>query len=180
MDSRLKLKKNDSYFTRDFPIGTIVMWGGINNVPKGWLLCDGRVYEQSTYLNLWKIIAHNFGNSASSDSFDPATQFFVPDIRGRFIRGVDDTQEGRDPDRESRVDSVSGAKVGQQVGSYQDEEFKSHTHKVQPSTAVEEVTSVATNVDGIQPLLGHPTTGSAGGSETRPCNIYSYFIIRAL
>ncbi len=180
MDSRLKLKKNDSYFTGDVPIGTIVMWGGINNVPKGWLLCDGRVYEQSTYLNLWKIIAHNFGNSASSDSFDPATQFFVPDIRGRFIRGVDDTQEGRDPDRESRVDSVSGAKVGQQVGSYQDEEFKSHTHSVQPSTTVKEVAFLpTTSVYEIRPF-GHPTTGSAGGSETRPCNIYLYFIIRAL
>ncbi len=179
MDSRFKFKKNDSYFTGDVTIGTIVMWGGINNVPEGWLLCDGRVYEQSTYPNLWKIIVHNFGNPASSDSFDPATQFFIPDLRGRFIRGVDDTQEGRDPDRESRVDSVSGAKVGQHVGSYQDEEFKSHTHKVQPSIVVKKVGLVSTTADGTRPF-GHPTTGSAGGSETRPCNIYSYFIIRAL
>ncbi len=179
MDSKFKFKKNDSYFTVDVPIGTIVMWGGINNVPEGWLLCDGRVYEQSTYPNLWKIIVHNFGNPASSDSFDPATQFFIPDLRGRFIRGVDDTQEGRDPDRESRVDSQSGAKVGQHVGSYQDEEFKSHTHRNEPSTAVRGELVETSSIAGLQPF-GNTFTSGAGGSETRPCNIYLYFIIRAL
>lgn len=161
------------------PIGTIVMWGGVNNVPEGWLLCDGTVYPQATYPDLFEVINHNFGNMPQSSSYDPSTEFYVPDLRGRFIRGVDNISTGsaRDPDRNNRQDMQSGKVVGNLVGSIQSDEFKKHHHQYTEFPS------------GSYPISGsgsshhansNGVTGSTGGNETRPINAYLYFIIKAL
>ena len=155
------------------PAGSIVMWGSASPPPAGWLICDGAVYDQDAYRKLFESIGHNFGDPQRSAGFDPTTQFFVPDLRGRFVRGVDDTSKGtpRDPDRDARQDMQSGVIVGPQVGSIQDDQFEQHTHGYNFLGAYGGIAS------GDYWAFRVDQTGSAGGSETRPLNAYVFFII---
>jgi Microcystin-dependent protein len=158
------------------PIGTIVMWGGITNCPLGWLVCDGSVYKQADYRELFAIIQHNFGAPPQSNTYNPATDFFVPDLRGRFVRGVDDSGKGRDPDVAARQDMQGGQTVGPQVGSVQGDGFKKHAHDY--GAISEEVGAAAVGL-GTGWTTSQTPTSAAGGHETRPANAYLYFIIKA-
>lgn len=114
------------------PPGTIVAFGGAI-VPSGWLLCDGAEVKRSMYAGLFSAIAVNFGGG------DRVTTFNVPDLRGRFMRGVD-SGAGRDPDASARAASNLGGPAGDSVGTLQDaataapftpfvsEQSGSHTH----------------------------------------------------
>lgn len=161
----------------DLPIGAIIMWGGTDNVPGGWLLCDGTVDSQTQYPDLHQAIGSNFGRCADT------SQFRVPDLRGRFVRGVDPrpgsgTSPGNDADQQSRVDPTSGTlwtNQGSLVGSYQGDEMRAHTRSyamfASPPGGLLEGPFLQANAS---------TTGQTGGSETRPVNLYLHFIIKAL
>jgi microcystin-dependent protein len=61
--------------------GTVIMWGGtINNVPEGYLLCNGASYNSTTYNKLFDAIGYVHGGSGNN--------FQVPDLRDRFIVGA--------------------------------------------------------------------------------------------
>lgn len=159
----------------DVPIGTIVMWGGVDNCPRGWLLCDGSIYKQASYKALFAAIQHNFGGGEKSATYDPATDFYVPNLQGQFVRGVDGTASGSgDPDRASRLDMQTGEVVGPRVGSVQHDEVREHSH---PYTSFP---GGRGNIAGGRYWeSGSSKTGSYGGAETRPRNAYLYFIIKA-
>jgi microcystin-dependent protein len=157
------------------PIGTIVMWGGINNYPDGWLVCDGTVYKQADYPDLFNIIQHNFGAPTKPGSYNPATDFFVPDLRGRFVRGVDGGK-GLDPDATARQDMQGGQTVGPTVGSVQGDGFKTHAHDYAAVSG--DVGFVAAGIGPSWTTSPTPTSPT-GGHETRPVNAYLYFIIKA-
>lgn len=97
----------------------------------------------------------------------------LPDPRGRFIR-IGDEGASVDPDAASRTDRGDGV-IGDNVGTNQDEEFKSHTHDIIAMT-----NGVNGNVQGQKnntPQITD-TTQPAGGSETRPVNTYRNMIIK--
>lgn len=100
--------------------GMIIAYGG-SAAPSGWLLCDGSAVSRTTYAALFAVISENFGQG------DNSTTFNVPDLRGRFLRGVDGGA-GNDPDAASRTAIATGGNTGDAVGSLQGEEYKSHTH----------------------------------------------------
>ncbi|MFH2124141.1 MAG: phage tail protein [Pseudomonadota bacterium] len=83
----------------------------------------------------------------------------VPDLRGVFLRGLD-AGKSLDPNRV--------------LGSYQADEFKSHTHRYH--------NQVGGDHNGYNPAGGWEggdhDTGAAGGSETRPKNIAVNYIIK--
>lgn len=56
---------------------------GMERLPNGWLLCDGRAYSRRTYRALFDAIGTTWGEG------DGATTFNVPDFRGMFLRGMD-------------------------------------------------------------------------------------------
>jgi len=155
------------------PVGTIVMWGGNNNIPPGWLECDGTLQSSATYPTLASIIGSNFGQGA------PAGQFYLPDLRGRFIRGVDGGM-GRDPDSASRVDMQTGNEIGPLVGSIQSHAFQNHTHPYNSFPG-----SSGSIASGTYWQASQAETGQVDqpqyqtSSETRPINAYLYFIIKA-
>lgn len=93
------------------PPGTIVAFGGATP-PSGWLLCDGSEVNRSTYPGLFTAIAVNFGGG------DRVSTFNLPDLRGRFARGVD-SGAGRDPDANTRTPSNLGGPAGDTVGTLQ-------------------------------------------------------------
>lgn len=153
--------------------GMIMMWGGTqNNIPLGWLSCDGSLVDVSQYSDLYAVIGNNFGEINSQ------TQFYLPDLRGRFIRGVDDGA-GRDPDVATRTDMQNPAILSQTVGSIQSFAFQNHVH---PYTVFPYASG--TIASGRYWEAGPANTGEADAAtynvstETRPLNAYVYFIIK--
>jgi len=79
------IKQNRDTFIGDLgvPIGSIFPFAG-NNVPFGYLLCDGSEIEKVRYLDLFDAIGNTYG--IPSVGFET---FKLPDLRGRFALGRD-------------------------------------------------------------------------------------------
>lgn len=75
------------------PLGVIQMWAG-SNVPEGYVLCDGQQLRQGDYAELYEALGTTFNNavSASGQRYITDAGFFrVPDLRGRFVVGLHDS-----------------------------------------------------------------------------------------
>lgn len=162
------------------PAGSLLPYAG-TSAPSGYLLCDGRAVSRTTYANLFAVIGTAYGNG------DGSTTFNLPDLRGRFLRGVSGTS-GNDPDASSRT-AISGGNTGNNIGSYQSDDFKSHTHNMQAANATAgsgvAAGSTLANAGSAYTVGGTPTltpmystVTSTGGSETRPVNVYVNYIIK--
>lgn len=149
------------------PTGCIQSYVGAS-APTGWLLCHGGTVSRTTYADLYAVIGDKFGEGDGSTTFD------LPDLRGRFLRGWDNSA-GNDPDSGSRtaIDGNSGASTGDNIGSYQSDQFKSHTHSLNAGTAQAVLTPGGNNIPTLP-----STSGAAGGNETRPVNVYVNYIIK--
>lgn len=178
------------------PVGTISAFAG-DTAPAGWLLCNGASVSRTTYATLFSVIGQRFGSNGV------ATNFNVPDFRGRFLRGRDGGA-GNDPDRATRTAMTTGGAAGDNVGSLQTGQFASHTHSYKdvifsyqdatlagaPSNLTRVVTPKAASwenglgTDGSADTdnygweWNNRVTVSAGGNETRPINISVNYIIK--
>ena len=150
--------------------GIVLSFTG-TTAPDGFFLCDGSAITRTTYPNLFNIIGITHGQG------DGSTTFNIPDYEGKFLRGVDNAAS-RDPDAASRTAMNTGGNTGDNVGSVQPDEFKSHRHELKllfnapglngyPSGGANEFVPVLT--DGIS---------LSGGNETRPINAYVNYIIK--
>lgn len=137
------------------PAGTVLAFAG-QNAPPGFLLCDGSSFLRSSYTSLFAVIGTTYG------AVD-ATHFNVPDLRGEFIRGLDN---GRN------VDS------GRALGTAQADDFKSHTHPVNIDGYVTRGSGSSGGVAWSQGAYG-TTTNATGGTETRPRNVAMNYIIKS-
>lgn len=146
------------------PIGTMMAYAGDNQGEsrgylheQGWLFCDGEQYSVEEYEHLFYIIGTYYGTAESAGNFR------VPDLRGRFVRGVDHGAN-RDPDAAKRTPSGRGGSEGDHVGSVQD--------------AQSELTwSGGIHGGGSYPSLLPKDADKVG--ECRPINIYVNWIIKA-
>jgi len=149
------------------------------SAPAGWLLCNGQSVSRTTYSDLFAAIETNFGSG------DGATTFNVPDMRGRFLRGWDNGA-GRDPDRGSRPVMTAGGNSGDNIGSIQADEIKSHWHYLgvmnEPRNDLNIPDLGGTNRrrfdNTFDPATNAGSTFSSGGSETRPVNAFVNYIIK--
>ena len=148
------------------PVGTILDYGG-TQPPPGFLMCDGHPYSKQTYNQLFGVIQYSFGGSGDT--------FNVPDFRGRFARGWDDTA-GNDPDAASRTPSNPGGNAGDMIGSFQADQFRSHAHTF--STWMGLATNPRPLNGGAGGYGGSYPTDAAGGNETRPVNVSVNRIIK--
>lgn len=163
------------------PIGTIMAWAGpVKTIPKEWLLCDGRPLDRTKAEN--KALFDAIGTSWGGD----ATTFFnLPDLSGRFLRGVDqfiDVQQGntlketnpaRDSDRGSRFASRPGGHIGNDVGTIQDDIFQNHKHELTVSNPFTLFKTEAEHVDcgdscWVNGNEGNHDPGTVGVSMGRP------------
>jgi len=149
------------------PSGMVMAYAG-NVVPTGWVVCDGsQVSRTGATANLFAAIGTAWGAG------DGATTFHLPDMRGNFLRGVSDASTA-DPDRLSRISTAPGGNTGNNVGSLQNFQLQSHSHVV-PNIS----TSPSTLLGGSGYSTGGSiTTNATGGNETRPRNVYVYYIIK--
>ena len=130
------------------PVGTVISYMG-TTIPDGWLLCDGSQINRTTYAGLFTAIGTSVGSG------DGSTTFHLPDLRGRFLRGVDGTA-GNDPDNATRTAMNAGGNVGNLVGSVQD------------NSTVMPINSFTTNGAGSHTH----DAGSLGGSTNTTGNHY--------
>ena len=101
------------------PAGTLLPFAGLaNNIPDGYLACDGSLVRADDYPALYAAIGDLWGGDG--------TNFNLPDFRGRFMRGWDDG-EGNDPDAATRTALYAGGATGDQVGTYQTDTLAAHT-----------------------------------------------------
>lgn len=171
------------------PAGMIVPFAGPKeNIPDGWLLCDGSAISRSTYANLYHSIGVCWGEGNGSTTFN------LPDLRGMFLRGVSDNS-GNDVDAANRIAiSNNGGNMGNNVGSYQEDAIRNFTgHFYVGNTSGDTASS-----SGV--FSSELTSGNAGGfdgkwahtykltlnasnivptaSDNRPKNVYVTYIIK--
>lgn len=171
------------------PVGTILAFAGEQNrIPNGWLSCEGQLLSNRTYPKLFDSIGTVWGGSGTPN-------FYLPDLRGMFLRGVSGTSSV-DPDRDKRTSPQEAqspgnpGKRGNDVGSIQQSEVLKHSHSA--SASVEKINILGTNrtrdVDeGSDKWNGDPDYGEikvavkideSGGKESRPVNAYVFYIIK--
>ncbi len=131
-------------------------------IPEGYLLCNGQEVSRTTYKDLFDVIGTTYGSSTG-------TTFKVPDLRGEFIRGFDNSR---------------GVDSGRTFGSWQVDDFKSHRHNFNynssmgygPSWGPSSTLAQAT-YSGLT-YTNNNTNTNTGGVETRPRNIAMNYIIK--
>lgn len=168
-----------------FAAGMIVPFAGPEeNIPDGWMLCDGRAVSRSAYSNLYRSIGVCWGEGDGSSTFN------LPDLRGMFLRGVSG-ESGNDDDTNSRT-STNGGNTGNNVGSYQGDAIRNITGAFTTLPAVHN--SIPTGAFGKNdqlyqgPALYNNNMGMGIefdasrvvpiGSDNRPKNVYVNYIIK--
>lgn len=137
-----------------FLIGQVIFTAGAN-APSGFLKCNGQLVSRTTYASLFAAIGTTYGAG------DGSTTFAVPDLRGEFIRCLDD---GR------------GVDTGRAIGSAQQDAFQGHHHN---TTALGFVAGGAAFAGGTNANTGAVTDAKSDGvngtprvgAETRPRNV---------
>jgi microcystin-dependent protein len=170
----------------DKPTGTIISTA-LTSAPKGYIECDGSAVSRTTHARLFGELGVIYGNG------DGSTTFNLPDYRGQFLRGYDNTA-GTDPDAASRTDRGDGT-TGDAVGTKQADALQGHHHQFfaasdltrsNPSgggdSAEMREAASATTQSGND-YVQHATTDSTYGtaritSETRPKNINVMYCIK--
>lgn len=128
-----------------------IKYHAANTVPAGWLACNGALLSRSAYAGLFLAIGTTYGAG------DGSTTFAIPDLRGEFIRGIDN---GR------------GVDSGRVFGSAQSDLLKSHLHgmtfdRMESNT----FTPTGPALNGTGTAAQTFNTQNQGGAETRPRNV---------
>jgi microcystin-dependent protein len=72
-----------------YPTGAVIPYAGAlsaNNIPDGWLLCDGRSVSASEYPRLYACISSMYGTAISG-------MFTLPNLKGRTIIGYESIEK---------------------------------------------------------------------------------------
>ena len=148
------------------PIGAVNTFA-MNSAPSGWLSCDGTAVSRTTYSGLFSAVGTTYGTG------DGSTTFNVPDLRGEFVRGLDN---GR------------GVDSGRALGSAQADELEAHNHRVLGETGgpIQGLGyETATFMGAVMPGAAYTDSygglqhiEDTGGTETRPRNIALLYCIK--
>ena len=72
---------NKQYMLRhSLPTG-LILYLAVEDIPDGYLLCDGSTVSRSTYSNLYSVLGTKYGAG------DGTTTFSIPDLIGKFPEG---------------------------------------------------------------------------------------------
>ena len=168
-----QLDQANNTFSGGTPAGAVQPFA-MSTPPTGWLKCNGQAVSRTTYAALFSAIGTTYGTG------DGSTTFNVPDLRGEFIRGWDDSR---------------GIDSGRTLGSSQADAIEAHTHDVdiEASKIADSATELTSGQTGLQFSTYDPeanavgylwsdsatgATDSTGGTETRPRNIALNYCIK--
>lgn len=105
--AEVELRSYIQQYFDDLLIGSVSAFA-MKKAPEGWLECDGREVSRTQYRKLFARIGFTFGEGNGDTTFN------LPDLRGEFIRGFDNS---------SHNDS------GRIFGSKQVDQMQTHSHK---------------------------------------------------
>ncbi len=153
----------------EMPVGTVLIFAGIKEmIPDGWMTCDGTAMISSDYPLLYSVLRTSWGDG--SDDENEGTNFNIPDLRGMFLRGVDDGSEN-DPDADFRQATKPGGNEGAKVGTMQTDASPSiKADAFDQSVSFKPVETVGEN-------YRTKVSGNVA-SEVRPGNMAVYYIIK--
>lgn len=172
--------------------GTIQPHAG-GAAPEGYLVCDGTIVNIADYPKLYAIIGTSWGYGNND-----GLTFHLPDLRGRFLRGVDNPsgipgeEAGRDPDAGDRTCSNAGGNSGDAVGTYQSHAVQGHHHLTEyfnlttggSNFGMFQSVNPNNNTNTVDTGVGNVVTGGHGtanvSTETRPVNINVTYIIKVV
>ena len=131
--------------------------------PTGYLACEGAAVSRATYAALFALIGTAYGAGNGTTTFN------LPDLRGEFIRGWDNSR---------------GVDSGRGIGTAQTDQLKTHTHEIVASLGgtetVTDQVGVFNTAQGDElhssAYILPPTSGV--GAETRPRNVALLFCIK--
>jgi microcystin-dependent protein len=122
------------------------------SAPTGWLVCDGSVYDETTYTALYAAIGYTYGGTAEAP--------LLPDMRGLFVRGTG-------------TNGFISTAVGAALGIRQEDQNALHIHSMysQTGAAGANLSADYHAQAGIATNVGGQNTGPSGESEARPNNM---------
>ena len=134
-------------------IGSVIV-AAQSVVPSGYVECNGAAISRTVYASLFSAISTIYGVG------DGSTTFNIPDLRGEFIRGWDNSR---------------GIDAGRAIGSYQEDAFKEHRHTYSKSLGGSGIDSYT---GGSWGTATQNTSLVGDAAETRPRNIAMMFCIK--
>ena len=139
------------------PAGSVFTFA-TTTVPSGYLECNGAAVSRSTYASLFSSISTTWGVGDGSSTFN------LPDLRGQFVRGWDNS---------------AGVDSGRSFASSQSDQNKQHNHTASTTSLTGGIRKIsegfgangsATGVftktqDGTNSITGSSSTSSVGGVD---------------
>jgi microcystin-dependent protein len=163
------------------PVGAIFMFPvQIQDLEaRGFLVCDGSAYDREAYADLYSVISTTYGGAGYGGG---GTTFNVPDYRGYFLRGCDDSRASSMAQPQGQSTALPNQNFTTDVTEH------SHTYADSYQEYVEETyaegdgcgdsgwTREQTRTTTSGGAHNHTVTGG-GDAETRPQN---YAIVYAI
>jgi microcystin-dependent protein len=171
------------------PVGTVIAFTG-KSVPEGWLLCDGSKMLRKNAEVLFQAIHHMYDPPVAPNDFDDSV-FYLPDYRGRFLRGLDIDKDGnsanRDVDRDAKKGLGFGSTEEDQVGYHVHQAWTAKTVYLNDNPGNQKYNALSGQEYAADKLGASNTlanvkgdgTPAGAGTETRPKNIAVSWIIRS-
>lgn len=151
------------------PVGTILMWPNVDNIPANYLLCDGRQLSSADYPELFSVLRSSTRISQPFRASITASNiwtFSVPNLKGRFVVGYSG-------DDESSTDSTNyntlGNKGGEDSHTLTIAELPSHSHSYDKTesisnggTAIEDSSQITTRAARVAAANTTANSASSG------------------
>jgi len=148
------------------PAGTVI-YTARSTAPTGYLKANGDAVSRTTYATLFSAIGTTYGGG------DGSTTFNLPDLRGEFVRGLDD---GRGVDTSRTLGSSQGDATALPNNDFTTSNPGNHSHSYSggdrqnlESGGQSQPVSQGGNTTGA--AGAHTHTIGGGDAETRPRNI---------
>ena len=152
------------------PTGMIAPFA-MSTAPTGWLECDGSAISRATYSDLFTALGTTHGVG------DGSTTFNVPDLRGEFIRGWDNSK-GTDSGRTFGSSQTDNANSISQINSSGSGQITGSLYTVTVPT--DGSYSSYLSMDGRLTTYGQGAIRfQTNGIETRPRNIAMMYCVKA-
>lgn len=133
----------------------------------GVLWMRGQTLSRTTYSRLFAKVEHQLSETGLFRPGDGSSTFQLADLRGEFLRSWDG---GR------------GIDTGREFGSWQEDEFKLHKHRIIDTSTPADSGDVPGGFDTTTQINqddgSYVDTTLAGGSETRPRNFAILICVR--